>query len=191
MSSQLSLLGSNSRQALIATFLSIGVLITGVVLLSLKSSAKTAGDPYTVTTESNSIHLRPRQPRQRSGGAEAYGDVENGAEGSGARGGSGLKGGKRDDGLGEDGHGDGAEEVMWEVGSLSDSDDDERKKPLGPGRRGDSHDDELRRDDEDGQVEARKNGASQPGGRGERRGLLGGGDDADAEEEVRVIAGRI
>ena len=102
-----------------------------------------------------------------------------------------MKGGKRDDGLGEDGHGDGAEEVRWEVGSLSDSDDDERKKPLGPGRRGDSHDDELRRDDEDGEGEARQNGASQPGGRGERRGLLGGGDDADAEEEVRVIAGRI
>jgi hypothetical protein len=171
-------------QALIATFLSIAVLITGVVLLSLKSSAKTATDPYTVTTESNSIHLRPRQPRQRSAGAEAYGDAENGE--------AAPRGGKKGDVDGAEGEGtqgergERGEEVMWEVGSLSDSDDDEGKKPLGPngaspGRRAD--------DGEQGEVEdgvadeeARRRGVGQPGARGERRGLLGDGDDAEEEE---------
>ena len=107
-------------QVLIATFVGISVLISGVVLLSLKASAKTATDPYTVTTESDSIHLRPRPPRSKDVPRTQDEDEESSPA-----------------------------EVMWEVGSVSDS--------------------------EDGEQERR--GAAQPGGRGERRGLLGDDDD--------------
>lgn len=160
--------------------MSIAVLITGVVLLSLKSSAKTAGDPYTVTTESNSIHLRPRQPRQTSAGAEAYGDAENG--------GATPKNGHAKAAHGAGPGGERPEEVMWEVGSLSDSDDDEGKKPLGPNgaAMGRTVDDEDGAEDGAGGDEARRRGAGQPGARGERRGLLGDGDDAEADEEREI-----
>jgi hypothetical protein len=84
-------------------FVSIAVLITGVVLLSLKSSAKAAGDPYT-----------PNQP----------------------------------DGTPIDpSHGDAPENVVWEVGSVSDEESD--NKTTDPGRqRGQGERSGLLRDEE-------------------------------------------
>lgn len=100
-----------------------------MVLLSLKASAKTTSDPYTVTTESDSIHLRPRQPRSKDP-SRPNGDEETGPA-----------------------------EIMWEVGSVSDSEDGK-----------------------DGRDEAsdKRRGTSQRGGKGEQRGLLG-----DEEDESR------
>jgi len=120
-------------QVLVATFLSITVLITGVVLLSLKSSAKTAPDPYIVVAHpGNSIRVRPRArakplPDDRS-------PIENG-DGS-------TNGQKRDD-------------VLWEVGSASDGDDEEEEKRRGvdQGKRGQGERKGLLGDEEDHEIE--------------------------------------
>lgn len=146
-------------------FISIGVLISGVVsapplsphpppsgasqyhtdsrqvLLSLKSSANSAPDPYTVSAQpSSAMRLNPRArvvSKQSDGDRE---DVEN-------RDGASYEGPKRD-------------EVMWEVGSVSDDED-------GPEGRGDG-------------PEEPKRGLGEGSGRGtgERRGLL---DDEEAD----------
>ncbi|ORY27172.1 hypothetical protein BCR39DRAFT_538725 [Naematelia encephala] len=92
-----------ARWVLVAVFLSIGVLIAGVVLLSLKASAKTAPDPYTVSAQpASSIRLRPQ--RRKSYADSAPDD------------------GAKNDGL-EDEHQE-PDEVMWEVGSVSDTSED-------------------------------------------------------------------
>ena len=96
-------------------------------MLSLKASAKTAADPYTVTTESDSIHLRPRPPHTQNTTRLKSNDTEAGQT-----------------------------EVMWEVGSVSDSEDG--------------------KDDEQGGSDKRR-GSAQPGARGEQRGLLNDDDD--------------
>jgi hypothetical protein len=103
------------------------VLISGVVLLSLKASAKTAGDPYTVTTESDSIHLRPRPLPDSDSTRLKNDDLEAGQT-----------------------------EVMWEVGSVSDSEDGKNAGEEGSDKR---------------------RGVAQPGARGEQRGLLNDDDD--------------
>ena len=128
---------------LVAVFLSISILITGVVLLSLKSSAKTASDPYTVSTEpSTTIRLRPQLR-----------NVSSGSNGP-------AKPNKEDDEE-EDEPGPHVqlrkEEVLWEVGSVSDESD-----------RGDKED------------EALKKGLGGGGHGGERRGLL----DEEGENEA-------
>ncbi|WWD15965.1 hypothetical protein CI109_100389 [Kwoniella shandongensis] len=138
--------GQYERWVLIAVFLSIAVLISGVVLLSLKSSAKTAPDPYTVSAQpSRSMRLNPRVHKR--------GASETDPEAAGT---SKLYNGDEED--------DGAftdeevrnQNVVWEVGSVSDaSNDDDREEDKGKGVGG------------------------VKGGSGERRGLLG-----DEEEQL-------
>jgi hypothetical protein len=117
------------------------------VLLSLKSSSKTSSDPYTVSTEpsSSSMRLRPQRHKHSSQDIEStsqpskYDDVDA------------LNSGRRGDG----------DEVMWEVGSVSDGSDDganDKGEKAGNGVGG------IR------------------GGRGERRGLLG--DDEDEADDA-------
>jgi hypothetical protein len=123
-------------------FVGIAVLISGVVLLSLKSSAKSATDPYTVSARPTpSMRLNPRSRAVSKQSEHSHDEHEDESEhGSPSR-------PKRD-------------EVMWEVGSVSDDEDggnkdgaEEGGKPQGLGE-GPGH------------------------GHGERRGLL------DEEEEV-------
>lgn len=148
--------GQYERWVLISVFASIGVLVSGVTILSLKSSAKHAPDPYTPTDPNSSMRMRPRMPRGRPetpGDGEEFGDEDDGAGGSSSK--AAEEGRSRNTrtrgrrGEGEEG------EVMWEVGSISDSDDD---------------------DDDDG--EEGKDGGDKRKGigggnvRGERRGLL-------------------
>jgi hypothetical protein len=158
--------GQYAQWVLIAVFASIGVLVSGVTILSLKSSAKHAPDPYTVSTEpSGSMRMRPHMPRGRSGTPGEGGESDvNGDDGSGpskaAEEGRGRIVRSRSDRLGG-GARDGDEderEVMWEVGSISDSGDDDD----GTGEGG----------------EDRRKGIGGGDVRGERRGLL-----FDEEEE--------
>ncbi|WVQ71665.1 hypothetical protein IAR50_001205 [Cryptococcus sp. DSM 104548] len=119
--------GQYATWVLVAVFMSIGVLILGVVLLSLKSSAKTESDPYTVgetVQAGGSMRLRPRAPKM---------STEDEHEDHG------------------DGHGSGADNVLWEVGSASDESD---QQP------------------EENEQKNRGVGGVK-GGTGERRGLLG------------------
>ncbi|ODO11605.1 hypothetical protein I350_00387 [Cryptococcus amylolentus CBS 6273] len=97
--------GQYATWVLVAVFMSIGVLILGVVLLSLKSSAKTESDPYTVgetVQAGGSMRLRPRAPKMST---EEGHDEDH-----------------------EDGHESRAENVLWEVGSASDQSDDENEE---------------------------------------------------------------
>jgi hypothetical protein len=133
-------------------FLSISVLISGVVLLSLKSSAKSATDPYTVSTRATpSMRLNPRsrvvsKSQSEPGDDRDQDELEQAESGSPSR-------PKRD-------------EVMWEVGSVSD----------------DENEDEHR---VDGAQEMKPQGLGEGSGRGqgERRGLLDEEDEIDGEEE--------
>ncbi|KAK4689769.1 magnesium transporter, partial [Tremellales sp. Uapishka_1] len=107
--------GQYARWVLGAVFISIAVLISGVVLLSLKPSSETEGE--TVSTQPNpSMRLRPR-PRETGAASSAEG-VEEAAVGVGGEG-----------------------EVMWEVGSSSDvsegdKEEDEEKRIGVGGTRG-------------------------------------------------------
>jgi hypothetical protein len=133
-------------------FLSISVLISGVVLLSLKSSAKSATDPYTVSTRATpSMRLNPRsrvvsntKSHSEPDHDRDHDDLEQAESGSPDR-------PKRD-------------EVMWEVGSVSDDEDDPRV---------------------DGDQETKPQGLGERSGRGqgERRGLLDEEDEIEGEEE--------
>ncbi|WVR05179.1 hypothetical protein IAU60_002191 [Kwoniella sp. DSM 27419] len=135
--------GQYARWVMVAVFISIGVLISGVVLLSLKSSAKTAPDPYTVSAQpSSSMRMHPRSHARQALGAGTepaskkydHDDVDALDEGS-----------------------SGAQDVLWEVGSVSDASDVD-----------------------DGEKEGKGKGVGGlHGGSGERRGLLG-----DEEEDL-------
>ncbi|KAK6903006.1 hypothetical protein L486_06461 [Kwoniella mangroviensis CBS 10435] len=109
--------GQYARWVLVAVFISIAVLISGVVLLSLKSSAKAAPDPYTVSAQpSNSMRLRPRNHARTQSGVT---DAESGPSSS------------KYEGDDIDALSDGVVEprdVLWEVGSVSDASDDELKE---------------------------------------------------------------
>lgn len=87
---------------LVATFLSIAVLIGGVVMLSMKRTDETEGAGNTVTTISSdpAIRMRPRPVGgQNAPRKSADSDAERGES-----------------------------EVMWEVGSASDSEDEDDKE---------------------------------------------------------------
>jgi hypothetical protein len=160
--------GQYARWVLVAVFLSIAVLISGVVrlsfdtetiyaqmltrkqvLLSLKSSAKAATDPYTVTTQpAGSVRLRPRAHNFAAEGE----DVEAGPSNQHR---------ERQSGEGGDAPDGGREDVLWEVGSLSDKSELEEVKLDG---------------------EEKRLGVGGGDMRGERRGLLVA-DDAEAEDD--------
>ncbi|RSH94093.1 hypothetical protein EHS25_006747 [Saitozyma podzolica] len=124
--------GQYARWVLVAVFLSMGVLIAGVVLLSLKSSAKATTDPYTVSTEPpGAVRLRPRAPKFAE-------DADSAEAGAGA--GAGPSTSKRDE-VDEE-HEDERrprEDVLWEVGSVSDDGTvggeggEEKRKGIGGG----------------------------------------------------------
>ncbi|WVO22008.1 uncharacterized protein IAS62_003328 [Cryptococcus decagattii] len=105
-----------ARWVLIVVFLSIAVLISGVVLLSLKSSANTSSDPYTVSAQpSGSMRLRPRTPKSEM-------DAENNGEAAGP---SAYLHKEEEDEEYEGVSGPG--NVLWEVGSVSDHSGDEHE----------------------------------------------------------------
>lgn len=109
---------------LIVVFLSIAVLISGVVLLSLKSSANTSSDPYTVSTQpTGSMRLRPRAPK-----SETIAETENDEAGPSAY-------RKEEDDEEYEGV-SGPRDVLWEVGSVSDhsGDDGHDAEEEGTGR---------------------------------------------------------
>lgn len=127
-------------------FLGIAVLISGVVLLSLKSSAKSATDPYTVSARpAPSMRLDPRS-RVVSKQSEHDDEHEDeSANGSPSR-------PKRD-------------EVMWEVGSVSDDEDG------------------IKKIDDPDTERAKPQGLGEgSGGHGERRGLLDEEDEIEGED---------
>ena len=131
-------------QVLGAVFVSIGILVTGVVLLSLKSSAKAATDPYTVSTEpSSSIRLRP-QPQMRTASGSSHKSTHSKGDDDEV------------DDLGK--QVEARDEVLWEVGSVSDSEKGEEAERKGLGG----------------------------GGRGEQRGLLDEEDDPDEGPSKRT-----
>ncbi|WWC89967.1 uncharacterized protein L201_004896 [Kwoniella dendrophila CBS 6074] len=149
--------GQYARWVLVTVFISIGVLISGVVLLSLKSSAKAAPDPYTVSAQpSDSMRLRPRSHARTQSGIT---DPES------AAGGTPKKKYDQDDidALSDGGEGGEPRDVLWEVGSVSDDDSDR----------------DLDRDDEEKKEKKGKGVGGLRGGTGERRGLLG-----DEEEDL-------
>ena len=128
-------------------FISISVLISGVVLLSLKSSAKSATDPYTISTRATpSMRLNPRSRVVSK--ADGEDDTEhNDSDQAGSP------------------NTPKSDEVMWEVGSVSDDEDESRIDGAGAG------------------VEETKQGLGEGSGRGqgERRGLLDEEDEGDVE----------
>lgn len=132
-------------KVLVMVFISISVLISGVVLLSLKSSAKSATDPYTISTRATpSMRLNPRsRVVSKADGEDDTDHNESDQAGS-------PNTPKRD-------------EVMWEVGSVSDDEDESRV--------------------EGGGAEETKQGLGEGSGRGqgERRGLLDEEDEGDVE----------
>lgn len=134
------------NKVLVMVFISISVLISGVVLLSLKSSAKSATDPYTISTRATpSMRLNPRsRVVSKADGENDTDHNESDQAGSPNR-------PKRD-------------EVMWEVGSVSDDEDESRV--------------------EGGGAEETKQGLGEGSGRGqgERRGLLDDEDEGEVEE---------
>jgi len=124
-------------------FFGIAVLISGVVLLSLKSSAKSATDPYTVSARPTpSMRLNPRSrvvsKQSENGEHEEEDESEHGSPSRPKR-----------------------DEVMWEVGSVSDDEDGVKKI-----------------DDPDAEGAKTQGLGEGSGGHGERRGLL------DEEEEI-------
>ena len=153
-------MGQYARWVLVAVFLSMGVLIAGVVrpptpclasrtpsvalyadhhlfvqvLLSLKSSAKATTDPYTVSTEPTSaVRLRPRAPKFAE-------DADSAEAGPGAGAGAGPSSSKRDEVDDEDeDERRPREDVLWEVGSVSDDGTEggeggeEKRKGIGGG----------------------------------------------------------
>jgi hypothetical protein len=128
-------------QVLVMVFFGIAVLISGVVLLSLKSSAKSATDPYTVSarpTPSMRLNPRSRVVSKQSEHDEHEDETEHGSPSRPKR-----------------------DEVMWEVGSVSDDEDGVKKV-----------------DDPDSEVAKPQGLGEGSGGHGERRGLL------DEEEEI-------
>lgn len=128
-------------------FFGIAVLISGVVLLSLKSSAKSATDPYTVSARPTpSMRLNPRS---RAVSKQSEHEEEDDSEhGSPSR-------PKRD-------------EVMWEVGSVSDDEEGERKL-----------------DPEAEQAKPQGLGEGSGHGHGERRGLLDEDEEVEGDGEDR------
>nr|XP_018263783.1 uncharacterized protein I303_03656 [Kwoniella dejecticola CBS 10117]OBR85941.1 hypothetical protein I303_03656 [Kwoniella dejecticola CBS 10117] len=165
--------GQYARWVLVAVFISIGVLISGVVLLSLKSSAKAAPDPYTVSAQpSNSMRLRPRSHARTPSQAGIHDRTAGEGEG---------EGGPSSKYEGDDIHAlsDGVLEprdVLWEVGSVSDASDEE---------------------DKENEKEKGKGVGGMRGGTGERRGLLGDeeedlheGEDHNASHRDRASANR-
>ena len=126
-------------------FISISVLISGVVLLSLKSSAKSATDPYTISTRATpSMRLNPRSRVVSKSDSEPADESDQAGSPNTP---------KRD-------------EVMWEVGSVSDDEDESRIDGAGAG------------------AEETKQGLGEGSGRGqgERRGLLDEEDEGEVEE---------
>lgn len=123
-------------------FISIAVLISGVVLLSLKSSAKSATDPYTVSARPTSnMRMNPRSrvvSKQSDTGEGGDDEEERGSPVTPKR-----------------------DEVMWEVGSVSDDEDAEGSK------------------EQAGKPQGLGEGSGR--GQGERRGLL---DEDEADGEV-------
>lgn len=126
------------------------MLVSGVTILSLKSSAKHAPDPYTVTAHGgDSVRMRPRMPRGRSGTPGDGADPDEDGSGKSKAAEEGRMGTRR--GTGEEG------EVLWEVGSVSDDEDEEQGK------------------------EGTRKGIGGGDMRGERRGLLVDEEEAEAE----------
>ncbi|ORX39949.1 hypothetical protein BD324DRAFT_615617 [Kockovaella imperatae] len=132
-----------ARWVLGAVFVSIAILITGVVLLSLKSSAKAATDPYTVSTEpATSIRLRPQM---RTVSATSHKSTPS-------------KGEEDDiDGLGEHVSAK-RDDVLWEAGSVSDGSDNEDQEKERRGLGGGGHRGERRglldEEGEDGDLDS-------------------------------------
>jgi hypothetical protein len=141
---------STHFQVLVMVFLSIAVLISGVVLLSLKSSAKSATDPYTVSARpTSSMRMNPRSRVVSKQSNSGHDDDE-----------------ERDQP-----HGSPLapkDEVMWEVGSVSDDED------TGAREQDEGNDAGMNTKQGLGEGSGR--------GRGERRGLLD--DDEDGEGEA-------
>jgi hypothetical protein len=138
-------------QVLVMVFLSIAVLISGVVLLSLKSSAKSATDPYTVSARPTSnmrLNPRSRVVSKQSETGEG-GDQDEDEE----RGSPVLP--KRD-------------EVMWEVGSVSDDEDADGSK------------------EQPGKPQGLGEGSGR--GQGERRGLL---DEDELDGDIDGDKGKV
>ncbi|EIW69442.1 hypothetical protein TREMEDRAFT_43986 [Tremella mesenterica DSM 1558] len=162
--------GQYARWVLIAVFISIAILISGVVLLSLKSSVKTATDPYTVTTEpTSSMRLNPRTRGSRN----VSGDTNP------------FKGG--DDETADEDADRPKEDVLWEVGSLSDTSDNEEDKRKGIGggssggeRRGLLYDDEGEEVDESVQKTSAKGD-----GNGQDDEVYGEYEGVQSEEQKR------
>lgn len=135
-----------------------------MTILSLKSSAKAAPDPYTITAQSDSVRMRPRMPLGRSASGLGAGPSEGREhdDDNEAAGPSKLH-------KAEEGRSTG--EVMWEVGSVSDDDDD----------------DDVAKGEE-GEGERRGIGGGNV--RGERRGLLiDEPEDGDAEVDTPLGRG--
>ena len=133
------------NKVLVMVFISISVLISGVVLLSLKSSAKSATDPYTISTRATpSMRLNPRSNSRVVSKSDSEPADESEQAGSPNR---------------------PKDEVMWEVGSVSDDEDESRVEGAG--------------------AEETKHGLGEGSGRGqgERRGLLDDEDEGDVEGE--------
>lgn len=136
--------GQYARWALIAVFLSISVLIGGVVLLSIKPT----GDSHTVSSEPQdpAVRLRPRAATASQ--PSALGDA-NGEPIVPKH--------------------EGEENILWEVGSASEeenSDDEEDKSGKGIGGTSSSHGERggllLDVDDEDDEMSVRRSPATRP-----------------------------
>ena len=143
-----------------AVLQSNGVLVAGVTILSLKSSAKSSSDPYTVSTEpEDGMRMQPRQRLSGGGGGEtetshepvtAKRPVPQRSRSSASASNPPVSGG-------------GEREVMWEVGSVSSDEDEPSEKKDG--------------------AEGDRIGLGIKGAGGERRGLLFG----DEEEEQGAL----
>ncbi|WOO84441.1 uncharacterized protein LOC62_06G007959 [Vanrija pseudolonga] len=101
--------GQYARWVLVAVFLSMGVLIGGVVLLSTKETSEDAGHTVTTSPPEPNLRLRPRDHTSADGTSSSVLPKEGQeAEATPAP----------------------AEEVLWEVGSVSEDggDDDEHEQ---------------------------------------------------------------
>lgn len=154
------------------TFVAIGVLISGVVLLSLKSSAKTAPDPYDLSaTTPQNLRLRPKRG-QRDQGDEGTDDAGPSSPSLGRGLGAAGADGEGEHARGENGGPGGKGDVLWEVGSVS----DESGSQNGDAKRGD--------DEDEGKEEERRGVGGGKGSRGERRGLLDEEGDGEADIDM-------
>ena len=157
-------------------FLSIGVLVAGVTILSLKSSAKSASDPYTVTTEpEGGLRMTPRRLPRRSSGTAEGAAVSPKRPSQAERSYSGMSNPPSGP--------QGEREVMWEVGSVSSNEDEPSDKkspgPTGGGGAGSGG---------KGKEGEQRVGLGIKGARGERRGLLfEDEDDEQGPEEVTEV----